>query len=523
MKNKTLKFLMSAAVAAFFVGCSSDSHSPSKPKDEAPQSSSSVNIDELLGISSSSVGASGSVDKSSASTAKSSNSNATVSSSSKGSSSVVKPVDTEIVRSACDSKMDDAGFQALDATNSKAFELFKTLGDKQFSDAKDLSAEVKPMYAKILQKYPNSCGAQLGYAVANLVDLINNQEIKKFFDTGDAADEATWLYEGNIKTSKFLKSFANRAGESITINAQNIIATQILPALDTSIAYMQNVLAYDDYTMQFMADGKKRELDKSEFGPAIGAMFGTKAILTILVSLNFEFDDNGSYDWYTYMTDVSLTDVGVHNEKQTNAIKFLASLLGKNGAFSTVNSGWEKQWNSVPALLDSALRETRAGLKYGINESMEEGSQVYDIYVVGDGADADVSVKDLQDAVSAIDVVLNEVLDGPYVIDFGDFRGDLDYQLTIDIRKFFENTKGYEPFLPYYVFEDPSDFGTFYFTDADGKKTASLRDFQGDNSRMTEANVYNKLYFPDPSFGGVFPKFKTQKDVWDFLIQLDRL
>ncbi|SHK73866.1 hypothetical protein [Fibrobacter sp. UWEL] len=523
MNNKALKFLASAAVAAFFVGCSSDSHAPSTPKDEAPASSSSVNLDELLGLSSSSAETPSA--KSSASNAKSSSSieGASKVSSSSKESSVVKPVESDIERSACDSKMSDVELQALDATNSKAFELFKTLGNERFADAQELSAEVKPMYAKILQKYPNSCGAQLGYAVSSLVDLINNPEVKKFVETINDADEATWLYEGTLKTSKFLKSFANRAGESITINAQNIIATQVLPALDTSIAYMQNVLAQDDYTMQFMADGRKRELDKSEFGPALGAMFGAKAVFTMAVSLNFEFDENGSYDWFANYTDVRLTDVGAHSAKQTAAIRFLSNLLGRNGVFSAVNPGWEKQWNSVPALLDSALRETRAGLKYGINESMDEGSQIYDIYVVGDGADADVSVKDLQDAVSAIDVILNEVLDGPYIIDFGDVKGDLDYKLTVDIKKLFENTKGYEPFLPYYSFEDPSDFGTFYFTDAEGNKVSTLRDFQGDNTHLTEANVYNKLYFPDPSFGGIFPKFKTQKDVWDFLIQLDRL
>jgi len=419
--------------------------------------------------------------------------------------------------------MDNTELQALDATNSKAFDMFKALTKKDLDGVKDLSAEVKPMYAKILKKYPNSCGAQLGYAVANLFDLSNNSAIETYVDQIREANDETVRYDDELRVAKFLNVFTAKVGENISVHTQNIIAREILPSLDTSIAYMQNIMAQDDYTLEFMADGKKRQLDKSEFGPALGTMFGTKALLTMVVSMNLNFDDNGSYDWFANMEHVALTDVGTHNAKQTAAIKFLNELLGKKGVFSAINKGWEAQWKSIPALIDSALRETRVGLKYSIKESTEEGSQDYDIYVVGDGADADVNTKDLQDFISAIDVILNEVLDGPYLFVGTDFDKDFDIQVTVDIRKLFENTDGYEPFLPYYKFKDPSDFGTLYFTNAAGDSTASIREYQDMSQTFTQETLYNKMFFPDPTFGGLFPKLKTQKDVWDLLIALDKL
>lgn len=505
MKYRKRKFLVAAAVAALFVGCSSDSHSPSKPNETSAKSSSSVSIEEILGISS---------------VAEPGVSSSSVKESNDIDSDVVKPIESTLTRSACDSKMDSKELKALDVTNAKAFEMFRALNNGDIDDIKDLSAEVKPMYASILKTYPNSCGAQLGYAIASLFDLTNNKAINQYVETVFDVNSQTDFYSGEVRMAKFLNEFSSKVGENISVHTQNIIATQILPTLDTSITYMQNILAQDDYILQFEVDGKKRELDRSEFGPGIGIMFAAKAAFTMLCSMNLNFDNNGSYDWIVDIDEVTLTDQGKHDSKQTAAIKFLNSLIGQKGAFSSVNKGWESQWKSIPDMLDSALRNVRAGFKYSINESYDEGSQIYDIYVVGDGADADVSVKDLQNAVSAIDVALSEVLEGPYLLDLNDL-GDVDFSITIDIRKFFANTKGYEPFLPYYVLKDPSDFGTFYFTDESGRETASLRDLQ--YVSFTKETVYNKLYFPDPSFGGVFPKLKTQQDVWDLLIELDHL
>ena len=84
--------------------------------------------------------------------------------------------------------------------------------------------------------------------------------------------------------------------------------------------------------------------------------------------------------------------------------------------------------------------------------------------------------------------------------------------IKIDARKYFENVAGIEAYLPYYTF-DGSDLATFYFTDKSGKKTASLLDFMdGTLSFLDDGEDY--IVFGDPSFGGIFPEFKTQADIW---------
>lgn len=514
---------MATSVAVFFASCSSDNHSTSGPDDEiAAGSSSSVDLDELLGLSSEDETASSS--SVAASSKNSSSSKKVGSSASKAASSSSKTSTKKSkLATSCDAEMGDVEKEALDVANSKAMDMFAAVNKKNVDDTRAISAEVNPMYAKILKKYPKSCAAQLGYAVSNLFDLANRGEVAEFVDDVlNAKDERDLgSQDPNVTTVMYnisiMNKYATKWNKTITEKTQEIIATDVLPTLDTSIAYMQNILAHDDYTLEIKSDGKIREIDMSETAPALGLMFATKAVLTMIASVNLEFANNGSYDWIDDAGDVSLMQIGAKNGGEAAAIAFMNETFGKGGQFFVVKDKWTEKWKNIPALLDSALRETRAGLKYSINESYKSGSQDNDIYVVGDGADADISIEDMQDAVAAIDVGLNEILDGPYK---AKIKGDL--SITFDLKKFFENTKGYEPFLPYYVLGDPYDYDSFYFTDAKGSKTASIREYQINKTvKLTNENVKNKIFFPDPTFGGIFPAFKTQEDIWNFLVELD--
>lgn len=530
MLKKMTRLFMVASVAAFFASCSSDSHSPSDPLDEeSANSSSSVDLDELLGISSEDAVSSSSVQKkqSSSSVRKTSSSSSKKRSSSSSkkdtsSKSSQDPVEISLERSACDAQMGEVELTALDVANAKAVDLFSALNKSDVDQVRAISAEVRPMYAKILKKYPNSCAAQLGFAISNLLDLSNRGEVAEYVDDILAAKDErdrgnpNPLYQTTVAFNiSIMNKYASKWNKSITEKTQDIIANDILPTLDSSIIYMQNVVGQDDYKLQVKSDGRIRELDMSETAPALGLLFATKAVLTMIASVNLEFMNKDGYNWIVD-ADISLMETGAKDAGEAAAIQFMNSTFGKGGMFFVVKNKWTEKWQSIPDLLDSSMRTFRAGLKYSINESYGN-SQEYDIYVVGDGADADVSVDDVQDIIAALDIGLNEILEGPYTFKIKD-----DISLTVDLRKFFKNTKGYEPYLPYYVIEDPYDYSSFYFTDANGQKTASIREYQVMHTiELTEENVKNKIIFPDPTFGGIFPAFRTQDDIWEFLISLE--
>lgn len=125
--------------------------------------------------------------------------------------------------------------------------------------------------------------------------------------------------------------------------------------------------------------------------------------------------------------------------------------------------------------------------------------------MVGKGADADISTSDVNEIIDNLKKGLKAAR-GPYDVEI---KGRT---ITVNARKFFESTDVVKNFLPYYKF-DGSDLETFYFTDSNGKVTASLMEFL-DGTRVFPDDAEDVVVFRDPTFGGIFPYF-DQQDVWD--------
>lgn len=514
MVKKTLKVLMAVSVAAFFASCSSDSHSPSKPNDQTSELSSASDDDDLFDDEDEDIS--------------SSSSKRGGSSSSKGSAFDDEDGDDSDgddadgddtgddsgdvgVATSCVTKT-SAGLQdSLDTAYPKIFDIFGAVADGDTDAAKSNSKSAKNAFSKILKNHPDHCAAQFGYAVASFYNVYNNGNIGNYLQSFNDAANLYESVDGLKRVSQILNKVAAGTDETLTKDIQNVLGSEILPVVDSAIAFVKNVVNEKTYALQFEMDGETRELDNSEFGIVLGAMYGVKAAATALASVNLEFDKSGSYSWIADMDGVRPTDTETHNSKATAAIKKMVSLFGKNSLFTSVNSGWEKKWKNVPNMLDSALIYVKSGLKF----SLSDDSQENDIYVVGNGADADISVADVNDAISSISDMQEGLKNGEYVVEVGES------EVTVNIRKIFANTKGFTQYLPYYVFEDESDFDTFYFTDEDGNETASLREFQGPGfDGFTLTNAVDVIVFPDPSFGGVFPDFQSQRDIWKFLISV---
>ena len=234
MKKKII--LVGAALSlAIFSACSSDDHSSTSPEDDTLSSSSSLtldDIDKLLG-SSSSTGKdnpASSDNKSSSSVSKTSSSSGekTTSSSSEKtveSSSAVVIDDDGFKRAACDMQSDEGTLLALDLINEKSIKMFEAFSDKDMEAAKSLSAEVKPMYKKVLDKDSKNCNAQLGYAVASIVDLANNETLRGLYD-----DYKYWYDYGIESVAEFTKMLADLSkNKSFTKIAQDALDKEVAP------------------------------------------------------------------------------------------------------------------------------------------------------------------------------------------------------------------------------------------------------------------------------------------------------
>ena len=456
---------------AMLSACSSDSHSPSGP--ESGNSSSSISMSDIDNILN-------------------------------GSSSAGTVVDEDgFKRSTCDIQSGENVLEALDKVNRKSIRMYEAFSKKNMEDVKALSAEIKPMYKKILDKDPKNCNAQLGYAMASIVNLVNNETLRGLYD-----DYEAWYNYGIESLEDFTNMItALSKKKSFTKTAQSALEKEILPTVDSAITYMQYIMAQGDYVLNIWDGDYIRELDNSEFGLALGGLFATKAAITIATSMNLEIDDNGSYAWINNLDGLS---VGREepSAKQQKALVKIVNLIGLNGTFTTIYTDKKKAWNSVPNLVDSALTQVRGAFQYSLNET--RSSQENDIYVVGKGADADISTRDIKDVIANLDKGL-EATRGAYEVEF---EGKT---FKVNARKYFENVEGIQKFLPYYKF-DGSDLETFYFTDKSGNNTESLMSFL-DGTLSFPDDGEGVIIFRDPTFGGVFPEFK-QKDVWELIDKL---
>ena len=128
-------------------------------------------------------------------------------------------------RSACDSKTDENTLMALDLINEKAFRMFESITKKNMEKEFDISAEVKPMYRAVLVKEPKNCNAQLGYAVASIVDLANNETLRNLYD-----DYKFW-YDYKIESvAEFVDMVEHLStNNSFTKTAQNALEKKSNP------------------------------------------------------------------------------------------------------------------------------------------------------------------------------------------------------------------------------------------------------------------------------------------------------
>ncbi len=339
-------------------------------------------------------------------------------------------------------EMTDANAQAqLESAKANIVDILQSLGEGDFHNAQVISAQTKATFKSVLDKYPASCEAQLGYALGIVTDLVNNKEIKGFIDTVSNKND---LVDMNVNDYNRLLMTAD--GKLLTSVAQTAMA-EAIPSLDSAIIYMRNIVNNKDFTCKYTYEDRTFELDRGEFAPALAGLFVAKAALTLGASMNIDFSESGNYDW--------MNDLENYNEFETSKVSMrqVESLLSKKSSFTTIYDSWKSSYKNIPNLLDSAISYVELGLQYGIDESKNgTATQMNDPYIVGDGEMSDVSVKDFQKAIDSLEYYRQGLRTG---VEVTLPQGS---KITINIAKFFEITDGFQEYLPYHHVNDPSEW-----------------------------------------------------------------
>ena len=378
----------------------------------------------------------------------------------------------------------DAGVAAeLESAKSSIDDILNAFGSDNLKSAQAVSAKTKKSFKAVLDKYPSNCEAQLGYALSIVTDIINNEQIKAYIDT--ATNKANLAEMG---VEDFNQLLIAGDGKLLTTMQQEAVAAAI-PSLDSAIIYMKNIVGDDKFICHYTYNGKKFELDRGEFAPALSLLYVMKAVLTFSASIDLDFSANGNYDWLNEQKD--------RKQLTKSTADQIIALMDKGSSFTTVHNSWKSRYKDIPNLLDTAIQYVQVGLQYGIEESKQgTATQMNDPYIVGDGELADVSPKDFQKAIDSLEYYREKIRTGVTVtLPAGS-------KITINLAKFFDVTEGWQDFLPYHKVNDYEQ----WFTPVDGFYWGEDPEFTYAENELekTIGEQMNKVYKSADIYVGIY-------------------
>ena len=404
-------------------------------------------------------------------------------------------------------------------------ELERVLSDIYDADEIDLDqidfSEAERLYREAIAADPRNTEAQFGAALTHLLALAANEDVRALQDSLNAytgGDEGS----GKLAFGALdLAASAETAGKSPLLVAkmtqdaiddplevsdiQETIEEEILPAIDYSLERLRIVEGDPDFTFQLTPgmqgdeEEEPREIDLGEAYLIDAGLRLTKAVFLVATAYDFDFDDNGSYE---FLEDGSNENVLRHMER-----------LDKTGTFMTLRSA-----DAMPGAKASILTAMDK-IEQGLEAIRAETDDQEDDVILADDLDdldEEIDLSDQDDLpvffrdISSIGDAVNkvrEILEGTVEIE-ADFDGDGDtpeQTVVFDVGRFFDHpVRDLRTLLPYHTWhldrlQNRNFADELVLTDASG---AAL-----------EASP--PLVFPDPSLGGVFKSIGTNEELLD--------
>lgn len=402
-------------------------------------------------------------------------------------------------------------------------EMERVLSDIYDADEVELDqidfSKADQLYQEAIAADPKNTEAQFGAAVAHLLALANNGELQSVQDSlntymENSAEEQV-VFFGGISAGNAAKAVGKlplmqakmvvRALEEpqTVSDMQKTIEEEIIPAIDYSLERLHFAEGDSSFTFtltpRMLGDEEEapREIDLGEAFMLDGQLRLLKGILLVAVAYNFDFDENGSYDFFDDHSD-------------ENLLRQLER-LDKTGSFLTLKSAGRMQ--DAKASLLAAIDKMEQGLAA---VRQERDNQEDDVIRKEDISDLDEEVdlsgeEDLpvffRDIRTSDDVLrkAREALESQVSIE-ADFDGDEETPkstIVFDLGQFFDNPiRDFRQLLPHHEWHrellDNRDFtDELVLTDAAGKPLGASP----------------PLVFPDPSFGGILSNITTNQQL----------
>mgnify|MGYP004505120211 FL=1 len=417
----------------------------------------------------------------------------------------------------CESIEDPAlNAQVVEATDSLVRFVFGIADAPEDLEALQNSAEkAKSIFKKALDRYPNSCDAQLGLASAQIADIVNNKDVGVIYNVFANGDEEQKLSLFNIRQNFAGTAFsaavqAKDLGDKlITDRIQEIIAGKALPSVDSAIYLLNNIRQSKDYAFSYETENLEIYLGQGELALSVGTLNALKAFLTVVASFNLDASSDRSYDWLvtsldwneSYVRDTAMT------AEQKAALKHYASLFEKTSPFLSVKDSWKSAYKSVPDILDSAIENLKESYAY-LLEQAESGNASSLSPFVGNSEETDFYTEEIEKTLGILDSV-QKALHGVVTVSVA---GE---NVQIDVRRFFDMTDGFQKYLPYHKL-NPIDSWMESLTNPDPKYITWLaaRDYDAGYGLYAENAVVEaaKKLFGKPITSGNFYYSNTR---WD--------
>ena len=372
-------------------------------------------------------------------------------------------------------------------------------------------AEADRLYQDAITADPKNTSAQFGAAVAHLLNLSVNTDVRAVQDSIDSFMEED-DFSGANKVARLplipAKMTLRALQDPMTVSdLQATVTADIIPAIDYALARLAIVEGDAEFsfvlTPEMMGDEDEApiELDLGEAYLLDAQLRLLKSILLVMVAYDFDIDYQGNYEWL---------------EESGEALLAHLERIDKTGTFLTLKSADSMRNAKAEILLaigkmESALESTRAETDDQeddliTREDIEDLDAEVDLSEEGD--DTPMFFRDIR----TIDDMLSkarETLESTVEIE-ADFDGDEDTPkstLVFDIGKFFDAPLAdLRALLPYHswhleLLNNRSCTDELVVTDASG----------------TPLGASPPVVFPDPSFGGILSNISSNQQLLDLL------
>ncbi len=414
-------------------------------------------------------------------------------SNSSSSSSDPKPID-KIDVGACE-VIDDSTLnaQVVEATDSLILFVFGiATAPEDLETLQKRTETAKTVFRKALLNHPNSCDAQLGLAVAQMVNVIGNEDVSaiyKAFATGDD-EQIDSLF--NLQ-SDFAGTTIQAAVEAkdvddevVTTRAQDVIAGEVLPSIDSAIYLLNNIRQTEDYMFSYETEDFEINLGQGELALSVGTLNALKAFLIVVASYDFDASMDDSYAWLE--TSINWSGWQMGNDmtaEEKAALEHTVSLFEKGSPFLSVKDSWKTAFKSVPDLLDSAIENLKDSYDYLLKQA-ESGKPSILSPFVGNSEESDFYTDEIEMTLFVLDSI-QSVLHGTMT---ATIAGE---EVQINVRKFFEMTDGFQKYLPYHTV-NPVDSWTDSWKDPKYVSWISAEEYaEGSYMLYAENVVFEKV------------------------------